>query len=192
MPMTCSSRNLARPFREPRLVSGAIWATCRPFRAQSTALSDFVPGNRCDGFTHGGLSHRCSTQSPLGTGPCINSHATRWANLNSPSHVTRPYPSPPARCHSQHSLGDRTSAFAQNSSGVSLFCEHPQLRESPLAKDASATIFSVPQSQRQGSMLCFPPVAWPVTVHRPMRCPMCGIVRLALIILLLEAMDWIR
>ena len=46
----------------------------------SATLSAFVPKNKCDGFVHSLLSHRCNTCNPIGIAPKCISQDARCAN----------------------------------------------------------------------------------------------------------------
>ena len=83
----------------------------RPFIAISSILSLCVPRNRCFGFTQGGLSHLCKTQSLSFILPWNNNHENLWARHILFLNLNHPYP-------------DRLSTEAvqiQQSSDLSIF-----------------------------------------------------------------------
>lgn len=55
-----------------------LW--CLPLRILSCMLSFGVPKNRCDGFTHLGLSQVWQTNKSSGTGWYVSSYMIRWAS----------------------------------------------------------------------------------------------------------------
>lgn len=88
----------------------------RRLASMSALLSARVPRKRWSGRTQRGMSQRCSTQSPAGTGPLTSSHATRWAALRlDVATENAPYPfSTMAPRQSQHP--SVCSTFGQNRS----------------------------------------------------------------------------
>lgn len=116
--LTSASVSLTRPARSPR----ARFA--RPFALRSRILSSCVPTKRCAGFTQGGLSQRCRTQRPSGTGEpwcssqlkCVELHIALLPipNLPYPSGVAPPV-------HGQHSSGPFLLTFSQKRSDSDAF-----------------------------------------------------------------------
>lgn len=113
----------------PSLYRGFRWpAGCqtprRPFSSMSRMLSRLVPSIRWSGRTQGGLSQRCITARPDGTGPKWSAHEARCAGVGLVPHPpTRkcPYPNRAvAPVQTQHSPLRSTLAQNRSSTGRGL------------------------------------------------------------------------
>lgn len=78
---------------------------CRPLDPMSRALTNRGPMNRWAGFTHGGLSQRWHTSSPVTSSLKCSNHAARLAFRYLPRRKNFPYPPfATAPVHSQQPL----------------------------------------------------------------------------------------
>lgn len=97
-PLASLSLCVADQLSAPRLI--------RPLESASCVLFLPVPGERCSGFQHGGLSQLCRIINLKSNGPLKTRYASLWTPMSSVGLILKAPYSPRHPCsHGQHSPG---------------------------------------------------------------------------------------